>query len=727
MRITNSFCRRNGNANARLRVVAASFLVATLLSQLANGDDAAQVRFRNVPAAAFAAERASDETGESKDARSTPTESGIRRSAAERPAPSPSVPNNGAAVQWRSMATGQTVKETAPQPATTTSQRVTIAAKVNPPPVAAAPADRPVIEQKATPANKPNLSYDAEWDAAKPSTAPQSAAVQRAPIAAYSKPASEKVKQAAFQAPTAASAEDDPLEVAAVHRTAPALKKTFPALNVALQPAVDAFAAPPNPSTIEPMPGSPFEIIDETGEWTVTIRRSKLLRTPMNIYRTAVVDTSVCDVVQFTPREVSIIGRGQGATHVTFWFEGDKQKPITYLVRVVPDPEVQQRREKQYRIFEEVLAELFPDSKIHLLPIADKLIVKGQAKDGEEAAQIMAIIRGEAVRNGNRGDNGYGSLIEGRASDPIQGEERDRKLPATQVVNMLRIPGIQQVALRVKIAELNRTAARNFGVDLDMKFDIGNGSLLLQSMLNAASGGSASVLGHFNGDKVNFGIHFLEQHGVVRLLSEPTLVTMSGRPASFVAGGEFAVPTTVGISGASAVTTEFRSFGAIISFLPTVLDKDRIRLEVAPEFSKINNSLAVNNTPGLDTRAVTTTVEMREGQTLAIAGLLDDAMKYESATDLPILCNIFGKRTGSRNETELMILVTPELVQPMDPEEVPPLPGFDVSEPSHNEFYFQGQIEGRPTRETRSTVWPTLRRRYQGTNAMMSGPFGHGQ
>ncbi|HZZ72307.1 MAG TPA: pilus assembly protein N-terminal domain-containing protein [Pirellulales bacterium] len=540
------------------------------------------------------------------------------------------------------------------------------------------------------------------------------------------------VRKATYEATAAAADEQDPFDYRPPAR-APLLRPAELASKPSIKPIMmqgnaDPFAPAPERAQIKPLGDSPFEVIDETGEWTITIRRSKLLRTKMNIYRTAVVDQTVCDVVQFTPREVSLIGKSQGATHVTFWFEGDNQKPITYLVRVVPDPEVQQRREKQYRIFEEILAELFPDSKIRLQPIADKLIVKGQAKDSEEAAQIMAIIRGEAVRNGNRNDVGYNSLVEGRASDPILGEDRDRRLPASQIVNMLRVPGIQQVALRVKIAELNRTAAREFGVDMDVKFDVGNGSLLLQSMLNAASGGSASVLGHFNGDKVNFGIHFLEQHGVVRLLSEPTLVTMSGRPASFVAGGEFAVPTTVGVSGAAAVTTEFRSFGAIISFLPTVLDKDRIRMEVAPEFSKVDRDLTVNNTPGLSTRAVTTTVEMREGQTLAIAGLLDDAMTYNSNSDFPFLSQLFGRRTGTRNETELMILVTPELVHPMDPEEVPPLPGFDVTEPSHNEFYLQGQIEGRPTHETRTTVWPTLQRRYQGSsNAMISGPFGHGQ
>jgi pilus assembly protein CpaC len=472
-------------------------------------------------------------------------------------------------------------------------------------------------------------------------------------------------------------------------------------------------------------PAGPFEVIEQSGELSVVLRRSKLLRTKLNVYRTAVVDPSICDVIQFTPREVSIVGKAQGATTITFWFEDDAtHEPLTYLVRVTPDPEVPQRREEQYQVLQDVINGLFPDSKVRLTAVADKLLVQGQARDVEEAAQILAVIRGQAVL-GNSGAGGFG-LIDGIAADPLVQEETGKRLPATQIVNMLRVPGEQQVALRVKIAELSRSAARNFGVDLRMNFADGN--LMLESFLAAAGGSAPSVIGHFDGDQINFGIHYLEKHGVVRLLSEPTLVTLSGQPASFVAGGEFAVPTVVGVGGAAAVTTDFRAFGAIITFLPVVLDKDRIRLQVSPEFSKINQALAVNNTPGLNTRAVATTVEMREGQTLAIAGLLDDSMTADLAGNVPFLYRVLGVRNVSRNETELLILVTPELVHPLDPEEVPPLPGFDVTEPTNWEFFAEGKLEGKPTLEYRSTVWPVLKQRYRsGGSAMISGPFGHGQ
>jgi len=474
----------------------------------------------------------------------------------------------------------------------------------------------------------------------------------------------------------------------------------------------------------------PFEVIDHEDELVVIQHRSKLLRTKDDIYRTAVVDPSVCDIVQFTPREVSVIGRGLGATHLTFWFADGTYRPITYLVRVEADPDLRQRREERYEILEEIVTELFPESKVKLTPMADKLIVRGQARDVEEVTQIMAVIRGEAVVGGR-------GVAEGRAADPLPDEEGGDQLAATQIINMLRVPGVHQVALRVKIAELNRSAARDFGVDIDAAFDAGSGQLIIRSLLNAVSGGrtgniagaaSGSILGSFDANTINFGIRYLESHGVIRMLSEPTLVTLSGQPATFMAGGEFAVPTTVGVGGVGAVTTDFRAFGAIITFLPTVVDKDHIRLEVAPEFSQIDNGLSVGGTPGLSTRAVTTTVEMREGQTFAIAGLLDDSMKSSTAGDLPLLAKILGSRNVSREETELIILITPELVHPVEPEAVPPLPGFDVTEPTNKEFFLYGHIEGRPTHEYRSTVWPRLQRRYKACGpAMISGPFGHGK
>jgi pilus assembly protein CpaC len=487
---------------------------------------------------------------------------------------------------------------------------------------------------------------------------------------------------------------------------------------------------------------SPFEAIRQSGAVRLRVRRSILLRTKVDIYRTAIVDDAVCDIVQFTPREVSIIGRSVGTTHVTFWFDDPAMTPLTYLVEVSADPQQIKQDENKYELLQNVINEMFPDSKVHLVLIADKLLVKGQAKDSEEAAQIMTIIRtqsGVGLGSTMGGLGGGMGLAQGAATPVLSMQATGGNPgPAYQVINMLRVPGVQQVALKVKIAELNRSAARGFGLDVNGVINFSDSTkgtqLFLASLLNGSNStnttgnGGTSFVTSFSGQEISVGLRYLQERGVIRLLSEPTLVTLSGRPATFVAGGEFAVPTIVGNVGLNAVTTDFRAFGAIISFLPTIVDKDRVRLQVAPEFSQINNSLRVNNTPGLNVRAATTTVELREGQTLAIAGLLEDTYKATTVGDLPGLAHVFGRRDAARAETELIILVTPELVHPMEPEEVPPLPGFDVTEPNGSQFFLHGQIEGNPTMDHRSTVWPRLRRRYgMGGPAMTSGPFGHGQ
>jgi len=500
-----------------------------------------------------------------------------------------------------------------------------------------------------------------------------------------------------------------------------------PASPVAPEKAVAQLPPLPVPSLVAPADAGPmvgpFEILDKVEPLKVIMRRSTLLRAKVDITRSAVVDPTICDVVQFSPHEVSIIGKSTGATNVTFWFQDPSILPRTFLVTVTPDVEATKRNVESFALLEKEVNKLYPNSKVKLTPLGNKLLVTGQARDAAEAAQIMVLIRGEATDQSGHWLGGH--LVEGTSAGLLTPEETGRANISSQVINLLRIPGVHQVVLRVKIAELNRTAARNFGVGLDLTFPVNSGSLVLQSLLTASTG--QSVVGTFDHNNLNFGIHYLEEHGVVRMLSEPTLVTLSGQPASFVAGGEFAVPTVVGVQGASGISTSFRAFGAIISFLPVVLDKDRIRLYVSPEFSKINSSLSSGGIPGLDTRAVTTTVEMRKGQTLAIAGLLDDSMTNSTSGDVPFLQQIFGARSTSKQETELIILVTPELVQPMDPEEVPPLPGFDVTEPNNTDFYLKGRIEGCPTERYRSTVWPELRYRYNaGGSAMISGPYGHG-
>ena len=515
---------------------------------------------------------------------------------------------------------------------------------------------------------------------------------------------------------------------------------TIPAQDPKPLPAIDERVAPSKDDSS----AAPFSIMGPKRETQLTVikGRSQLVRSRIEFARTAVVDPSVCDLFQYSPTEIGFIGKNIGTTEVTVWFRESNDpnldtQPRSFVVHVVPEEVTGQ--EPHLKQLEAELAKLFPNSKVRLRTFGQRIIVLGQARDVAEAAEILNFIRGEEIDASGkwvsgpsqvqRNDAGTNELVGGVTQGGGGGSRRGRNYNnqndySDRIINMLKVPGVHQVMLRVKIAELDRTAARNFGVNFSATIEARNGTLVLQSLLNASN--SNSIIGNFSNDQLSFGISYLEKHGVVRLLSEPTLIAMSGKPANFIAGGEFAVPTVVGISGASAVTTQFVAYGAIISFTPYLLDKDLIRLQVSPEFSQVDAGTTVNGIPGLTTRSVTTTVELRAGQTLALAGLLDESMTSNTQSDWPLIGKILGPRTVSRSETELIVLVTPELVQPMEPEEVPPLPGFDVTEPDNIQFILRGDIEGNPTRDYRSTVWPILQQRYRaGGSPMISGPFGH--
>src|SRR4029079_284863 len=201
-----------------------------------------------------------------------------------------------------------------------------------------------------------------------------------------------------------------------------------------------------------------------------------------------------------------------------------------------------------------------------------------------------------------------------------------------------------------------------------------------------------NVVTLLSGGDVSLLLQAVSSNSYSKVLAEPNLVPLSGRTASFIAGGQFAVPTAVGIGGVQAATTFFQGFGTQLIFTPSVIDKDRIRLSVAPTVSSLNQSNAVNGIPGLNTRSTYTTVEIREGQWLAIAGLIQDAQTGSNARlpilgEIPVLNLLFSNKSIKRDETELIILVGPELVHPMEGEQVPLLlPGMEVTEPTNLNF-----------------------------------------
>jgi pilus assembly protein CpaC len=358
------------------------------------------------------------------------------------------------------------------------------------------------------------------------------------------------------------------------------------------------------------------------------------------------------------------------------------------------------------------------------------------------------------------------------------------------IVNRVRVPGPRQVLLRVKIAELNRTALRQLGVSwLDVRNSsiigstvggagsIGASSGVAQnaafsplSLLpgaintpipgriqspgfspvasafsagaNAATNSATQLFGIFNAGEFNIFINALRTNSLAKILAEPNLVSLDGQPARFQAGGSFPYPVPQAGAGGvgSVITIQYAQFGAILSFIPHILQDDVIRLDVEPNFSELNfaQGFAIPGTggtvPGINQRNARTVVELREGQTLAIAGLLSTRTNATTSRipglgDLPIVGPWFSRNQIETLETELVVLVTPELVEAVDAAEVPPGPGETLLEPNDWEFFFLGRIEGKtgnPHRATVDYMDPLdVMKHHQSEARWVIGPHGH--
>jgi len=248
----------------------------------------------------------------------------------------------------------------------------------------------------------------------------------------------------------------------------------------------------------------------------------------------------------------------------------------------------------------------------------------------------------------------------------------------------------------------------------------------------------STTFGVFDGGKINFFLDALRRNQVIKILAEPTLVAMHGQEADFLSGGEFPVPVPQGGAATGAVTIQYREFGVGLTFVPYILDDETIRLAVAPEVSSIDFNLGITvagtQVPALNTRRTRTVVELNQGQTLAVSGLLQVEMeagtdRIPGLGDLPYIGTMFRYNTSRRIEKELIVMVTPYLVEALNGDEVPPLPGADVCEPNDSEFYLKGRIEGRTGIPFRSTTrWDDpfgLEHRRQVESDYIMGPYGY--
>lgn len=316
-----------------------------------------------------------------------------------------------------------------------------------------------------------------------------------------------------------------------------------------------------------------------------------------------------------------------------------------------------------------------------------------------------------------------------------------------QVINLIRVPTSQQVLLKVRVAELNRTGFRQIGADFlasipqfgtlfgsqiagngfaggtvgNTAFNYPGGTQIVTGNPRAlALGSNATLYGTFSHGQFNTVLTALRRNNLVKILAEPNLVALNGYQASFLAGGEFPVPSFSGvgagaIGGGGTSSTQFKEFGVRLAFLPLIQDDETVRLTVDPEVSTVDYTVATtlvpggSPVPGLNIRKSHTTVDLKQGDTLAIAGLMQLTLEGQTQRlpglgDLPYIGAFFSNTTSNRVEKELVVLVTPYIVEPMAPGQVPPGPGDEVNQPNDLEFFFLNRIEGRTGIDARTTT-----------------------
>ena len=491
--------------------------------------------------------------------------------------------------------------------------------------------------------------------------------------------------------------------------------------------------------------GASSEAADAGGGIQVTIRQAEDLAQRVTVplggnividlnvplAKTSVAQPNIAEVQIVSPRQVVVTGKTVGSTIMVLTDEkGDKLE----LNLVVEPQELAQIRK--------AIADVSGDAKVHVQLVRETIVLNGKVGDVDtidKIVQIAGIFAGE--------DN---------------------------VCNQLTLAGSQQVLLRCTVAEVSKGATRELGINgwlagdniRDMfalnQIDAINpfvnggigltptGDIIQPGGLDFMAAGTPAipVIPTPNGPELSIGfpriqmqlfLRALRDNSLLRVLAEPNLVALNGEEATFLAGGEFPVPIPQGLG---TTTIEWREFGVRLRFRPTVIGRQMIRLSVRPEISErdFTNAVSLEGgtiVPGLTARSVDTTVELASGSTIAIGGLLSEtsrgmARSMPGLGDLPILGALFRSVDFQQDRTELVILVTPELVKSLNPDQIPSLPGEFMTGPTDYQLFGLGMLEGDPVTndsipdDAVNTKVPPRYRKYSSPPEQMTlhGPWG---
>ncbi|HEY5658574.1 MAG TPA: type II and III secretion system protein family protein [Myxococcota bacterium] len=405
--------------------------------------------------------------------------------------------------------------------------------------------------------------------------------------------------------------------------------------------------------------------------------KSVFVRTTYSAKRVSVGNPDVLDVVALTTTEFQLVAKSVGTTNLLIWDQQGRPQAAIDIHVGAPHSRLQSE-----------LRRILDSNDISVESAGNGIVLKGSVPDAVAMEQSLAVARAVLSDEGSE---------------------------AKTIVNLMTVRGQQQVMLEVVIAEMSRTVRREFGTNLNALIESGNQSFEVFGFLQGLTSPGEGVLqvsdmvnlaGNFSGmgslSNLQVFLDVLDERGLSKILAEPTLVARSGESASFLVGGEVPIPIAQG-GAFGSITVQFKDFGVGVGFTPTVLSPERIHLEVRPEVSEPDFSFGTDISgivvPGFNTRRAATAIELGDGQSFAIAGLLRDDVvelvgQYPWLGQIPLLGALFRSSQFQQRETELVIIVTPRLVKPLGPGQHA-LPTDHFIEPNAFEFYFLGLLEGR--------------------------------
>ncbi len=451
----------------------------------------------------------------------------------------------------------------------------------------------------------------------------------------------------------------------------------------------------------------------------VPLYKSRVVMLESPAARVSVGNPDIADILILRSTQLYVLGKDLGTTNVLLW---DRNDTLIGTLNVEVTHDLQSLKEKLYR--------LLPDEKIEVHSAQRNIILAGRVSNLSNMNAALRIAQGYFTQ--------LGAAVQTETFELEQGRSTREDKSVGQIINLMSVSGVQQVMLEVKVAEISRTELKRLDVRFNAilqgsskwKWGGVNGGATFPDAIpggpvfdNTAPFGplidefapndlfiqDKGFFASFLSQNALFNLAFdaAKENGLAKILAEPTLVTQSGHEAQFLSGGEFPIPVPRGLEG---TTIEFKEFGVGIKFLPLVLDSRRISLklnitvsELISDNSVIVSADGVSSTfliPSLSKRSAQTTVELADGQTLGIAGLINENLrevvtKFPGLGSIPGIGALFRSQEFRKGETELLILVTPHLVKPLLPTEIQ-LPTDNFVEPSDFGWYLSGKLGGRP-------------------------------